>query len=573
MSRFTDLLGDFSAQKRFLIYLEPYSIAASALVPLYYSSHGFVSEPSDTPANQYYEPRAQSALTFERSIFQSGKLSGRSIPGNGRLVLANPDGALDGLAAYAWGGRRARVWLGGEGFSLGDFGLIFDGTIKSIEFGDLDVTINLRDLAHLFDREMQTATFLGTGGNEGGSDLAGKRKPMALGVVRNVQPVYLGADTGYHKFSVNSGPIVGVLTVYDRGAELTYDPAPSPGEYSLDLDAGVITLGGAFDGPITCDIIGRRTLSVSSSTSGTLGALSGTFAVPAGQRLYVGQKIRFARLSDRAGAWMDGIITAYSGTALSVNLFASLGTGTFTDWTISPYGTVAGIQRSLAESMGVTLFDTAALSALEAAQPATIGHWIPEGGNGLTIMDAVADGSGTYWGFDRSGSFECGRLSAPAGTVASYDPSQTLEISRLATEDPNYSVTVRYKRNWNVFGQDQIAGIAAGMETYFTTEWREAVASNTAVLTAYPLSEAIIIESVFDDAADAAAEAARQLALFGVRRDYFNITLKVQPLGLENGQTISITHNRYGLSTGRALRVVDLSEDMDTFEVQLGAWG
>src|SRR4051812_36326520 len=104
MSRFTDLLGDFSAQKRFLVYLEPYSTTASALVPLYYSSHGFVSEPSDTPANQYYEPRAQSALTFERSIFQSGKLSGRSIPGNGRLVLANPDGVLDVLATYAWGG-------------------------------------------------------------------------------------------------------------------------------------------------------------------------------------------------------------------------------------------------------------------------------------------------------------------------------------------------------------------------------------------------------------------------------------------------------------------------------------
>lgn len=294
MSRFTDLLANFQASKRFLVVLEPYDPDTSSVKTLYYSSHGFVTEPSDTPANTFYEPRLKSAFSFQRSLFSSGKLSGRSVPGNGSIVLNNDDGGLDALANYAWGGRRVRVYLGGFRFALSDFGLIFDGTAETISFGDADLTINLRDLSHLFDREMQTLTFAGIGGTEGSSDLAGKRKPMPLGVVRNVAPIYLGPDTGQHLFAVGSGPIIGVLGVYDRGAALTYNAAPGAGEYSVNLEAGIITLGGSFDGPITCSVIGRRYLNVTSTTSNAIGTGSKTFTVPSGQRLAVGMRVRIS---------------------------------------------------------------------------------------------------------------------------------------------------------------------------------------------------------------------------------------------------------------------------------------
>src|SRR4051812_27662717 len=195
MTAFTDLLADFEAERRFLVVLEPYDPGTPGVVTLYYSSHGFNSEPSDTPSNQHYEPRLNTAYTFKRSLFQAGKLSGRSVANYGTLVLNNADGGLDDLVEYAWGGRRVRVYLGGADFALSEFGLIFDGTADSIEFGDDDLTVNLRDLAYKADRELQSLTFAGTGATEGSSDLAGKREPMLLGVGRFVAPVYLGPDT------------------------------------------------------------------------------------------------------------------------------------------------------------------------------------------------------------------------------------------------------------------------------------------------------------------------------------------------------------------------------------------
>ena len=51
MSAFTDLLADAFAARRYLAILEPYDPVAEATATLYYSDHGFVTEPGDTPAN------------------------------------------------------------------------------------------------------------------------------------------------------------------------------------------------------------------------------------------------------------------------------------------------------------------------------------------------------------------------------------------------------------------------------------------------------------------------------------------------------------------------------------------
>ena len=97
------------------------------------------------------------------------------------------------------------------------------------------------------------------------------------------------------------------------------------------------------------------------------------------------------------------------------------------------------------------------------------------------------------------------------------------------------------------------------------------------ILTAYPLSKTVEIDSIFDDEDDAQDEADRQLSLFGARRDYFSLKLKIQPLSLETQDVVNITDTRstprYGLGAGKNLLIVDFEEGMDTFEVQLGLWG
>ncbi|WP_232629167.1 hypothetical protein [Methylobacterium sp. Leaf118] len=573
MSRFTDLLGDPKAEKRFLAILEPYDPAASTVRTIYLSTHGFITEPGETPANTYFEPRLNRPYSFTRSLFSSGKLGGRSLPGAGAVVLNNGDGGLDILATYAWGGRRVRVYLGGDGFALADYGLIFEGTAQGLAYADGEITVNLRDLAYVFEREIQPSQFAGTGGAEGSSDLTGKRKPLGYGILRNVEPIFLGASAGLNRYAFGTGASVGVLAVYDRGVPLTYAASPAPGQWSVDLATSTITLGGTANGPLTADVIGRRYLTATSSTSNTVGTGSKTFAVATGLALAVGMRLRIARTADLAGTSMDGLITAYSGTSLTVTVDGSRGSGTYTDWTISPWGTVAGILRDIAVGMGVTVFDTAALAALDTVQPATIGYWIPEGGTGGVILDAIADGTGAYWGFDRGGQFEAGRVDVPGTPLAAYDASQVLSLERLATEEPSWQVLVRYRRNWRPLSTDQLAGVALANQTAFVTEWRTATAQSAAVQTAYPLSKPLQVDSLFDEPAAAQAEAARLLTLFAARRDYFRARLKVQPLATENGDTTLIMHPRYGLAAGKALRAIDVTFDMDAYEVELGLWG
>jgi hypothetical protein len=258
MSAFTDLLADPYAARRYLVVLEPYDPGAGAMITLYYSDHGFVTEPGDSPANQYFEPRVVSALNFERHLFQRGLIGGRSIPNFGEIVLANADGGLDGLLAHGWDGRPVRVYLGGEGFSYGDFGLVFDGTAEQIEVTDDVLTVRLRDWRHKLDKPIQDTLYTGAGGDEGGSDLTGVRKPLAFGRVLNVRPVMV--DPGAGRYQVHDGAIDDVDALYVGGIAYTrITGTPAASQYAVDAAAGFVTLNGApLTEQLTCDVKGAK---------------------------------------------------------------------------------------------------------------------------------------------------------------------------------------------------------------------------------------------------------------------------------------------------------------------------
>lgn len=577
MTAFTDLLADFESEKHLICHLEPHDIEGTSTVDLYYSTHGFTSEPGDTPANNYYPPRLKQAYEFTRSMFSSGKLSGNSTPGAGSITLINRDGGLDALADYAWGGRRVRVWLGGKDFALSEYGLIYDGTAEGLAFGDGEIVIRLRDLKYKFDREIQSAVFAGTGAEEGGADVLNRRKPLPYGICRNVPLLYLGINGGKHTFFAGTG-IIGVLRVRDLGLELTFvSSSPGPSQWTVDVATGLVTLGGSYNGPITADIIGTRYLSVTSSTSWTVGTGSKTFTVSADQALAVGMMVRVGRTSALHSTWGDGLITDYTGTSLTVNITSVGGSGTQTDWTISPWGTVAGVTKAVGTLMGITSFDTSSFTSLDTAQPATVGYYIPDGGNALAHLDNIANGASCHHGFTRAGSFQIGRLSAPGSPDSSYGASDIIDdtLQRQATDEPNHEVVVRYKRLWSgAMTDDQLVGAVSDADRAFLTqEWRQSKDDDADVLESFPLSTPITVDSIFDDETAASAEATRLLAMFGVPRGYYTGRFKVQPLTLDIGGTTIITHARYGLGSGKALRRVDIDEDLDLHEVEIGLWG
>lgn len=577
MTLYTDLLAEFDSEKHLVCHLEPY-VGGGFTEDLYYSTHGFISEPSDTPANQYYDSRLKNSYEFQRSLFSGGRLTGSSVPSFGSITLINTDGELDILADYRWGGRRVRIWMGGPDFDLADYGLVFDGTAEGIEVGDGEITIRLRDLKYLFDKEIQAETFAVTGF---GSDVVNRRKPLPYGMCRNVPLLYTGVDgNGKHSFFAGAN-IIGVYSVRDLGLELTFiDPAgvPTPGQWTCDLTTGVITLGGSFSGPVTGDVIGTRYLSAASSTSWTVGTGSKAFTIDAGLAFTVGMMVRVTNGRDPETTWGDGLVTAYSGTTLTV-LVSEVGdtAGTDTDWVISPWGTVAGIVKAIGTLMGVTTFDEASFADIDTAQPATVGYYIDEGGNALGHLDAICNGASCHYGFTRAAEFQIGRLSIPGTADSSYGASDIIDdtFQRQIIEDPAYEVVVRYGRNWfGSMADNQLVGAVSDTDrSFLTNEWRQAKVTDLNVLDTFPQSTPIIVDSIFDDATVAEAEAERLMAMFGVPRAYYIGRFKMQPLSLDIGGTTTITHARYGLSEGVDLRRVELGENLNTFEVEMGLWG
>lgn len=257
MTLFQDLIVDPYAQRTYLVVIEPYDPEIGGEIILRFSDRGFTTGPTDSPPNAHFAARLVTPLNFKRELFSSGRIGSRSFPGFGVLALNNADGGLDDLAGFAFDGRRVRVYLGGDGFSVSDYGLIFDGTAEQIEFDDELVRVRLRDLQSRLDVDIQRASYGGTGGLDGREGLEGQPKPLCFGRVFHVEPVLV--DPSALTYQVHDGPIEDVDAVYDRGVSLTRVAGPpSAGQYAVDTSLGTFTLGSNSAGQLTADVRGDK---------------------------------------------------------------------------------------------------------------------------------------------------------------------------------------------------------------------------------------------------------------------------------------------------------------------------
>ncbi len=242
----------------------------AGIVPLYFSDCGFTSAVADAPAKAYFDARVDQ-FVFSRSLADSLPFGGLATS-SGELDLNNGDGALDSIVnSSAIDGRRIAGRLGsknsdGSFWAYSQFGTIFDGTAASWDETESAVRINLRDNLYKFAVPIQPVKYAGSGGLEGGADLAGKPKPLAFGTCPNVPLVQLDSANLVYQFHGAAGAS-GVAAVYDRGAALAFDAdyasyaallaAVIPaGKYGTCLVLGLIRLGGAPAGTVTADVQG-----------------------------------------------------------------------------------------------------------------------------------------------------------------------------------------------------------------------------------------------------------------------------------------------------------------------------
>jgi hypothetical protein len=97
-------------------------------------------------------------------------------------------------------------------------------------------------------------------------------------------------------------------------------------------------------------------------------------------------------------------------------------------------------------------------------------------------------------------------------------------------------------------------------------------ATDATVLTPYPNSSALIVDTMLAASGAASTEASRLLTLYKTQRDFYKIRVKTQPYTLKLNDVVKITFNRYNLTSGKLFRVVSITEDAAINEVELELW-
>lgn len=525
MTTYEDFLQTRDAKRIYLVELQPYNKDTASLEWLYFSEVGFKTEPSDTPSNTLFTKRVNRAFSYQVNLYGEGKVGGRSVPGFGTIELQNVDGGLDYLRPenYAFDGRRCVVRLGGivDGVQMayGDFGVIFDGTVEAIEFGDQLVTVRLRDPQHKIDVPLQSALYGGTGGADGTVELAGTPKPCLYGQVFNFEPVLV--DPVLMIYQLHYQDIHSIQKVKDQGVQIT---------------AGV--------------------------NRGSYAGLVGT-APTAGQFDYVQSS---AGSYVRLGSTPNGLVTVDAKGDDS-------GSG-YVD-------SVAGIIERIVTGPGglsASDLDGATFTALNSANPATVGFYTRDPINIPDVLDLLVNSIGAYFTFSRSGKLQVGRIEQPSGTpVEVY--SDDFGFTRLPTVVPTWRLAIGYQKNHRPMSDADLAtsfrpgGVNAASAPALKTSMLYSSTSDAAVKTAHLLALDLKVDTQLALLADATAEATRQLNLFKVVRDLYRVRVKSLPFARNLGEVVQLTLDRYGLEAGKLFTIIGMSENSDTSIVELDLWG
>lgn len=486
-----------------------------------FSDLGYITLPADSPANANYDASVQSGLKLTRSLPATPEADRRVTLELGSFDLANVDGALDSVVAgYSVDGRRVRVLLGLTSYRYGDFVPIFTGRMLQWSNSGTDVTVTVRDEGYRLDKPMQTDIYGGTGGYDGGADVAGKPRPLTFGKVLNITPVPIEASTLTYQF--HSRTAQAVDAVYDRGAALTADAnyasyallaaaTIASGHYATCLANGLIRLGATPSGLITADVRG--------DAQATYTDVTATIA---------------KRIIEDFGGLIDADL------------------------------------------------DLASWDNLATAQPGTIG-WFQDT-TAINVSDAVSAILGAcaaWWGPTAAGLLQCGQIATPssASALIAVAEAEMIDFQILdplnGTFPPRFRQRVGYQRLWTTQQDTDLAGsVTAARRSFLAQDMRVASSTDSAVQTFFLLAvDPEPLVSLFNSQADAANLAAALLTLYKSFRQTARITMGLRGLGARLGAAVLVTHRRLNGGSPTPMLVMDITIDADAREIELVCLG
>lgn len=513
---------------------------AGGVARFYAASGAFNTGPGDSPAHQHFHPTLQVPANVERALFSTGSTTGAPEIGFGEIVLANAHGRYDAWADYAFDGRpcivkaiRTDPATQRPLSTYRDAAVLLRGTVESLDITDAYRKIRLRfydPLARL-DQPLQTARYGGTTlaggqGADGTADLKDTLKPRIYGRVSGVVPTDVNP---FDLIRQASDRPCSSIVVYDGGLALT----------------------NAGDFPSVATLTAASLVPGQYATCLALGLL-------------------------RLGGVPAFIVTADVVAAGGVS--------------------ASEIAKAMLLDFGLTEdeLDLASFTALQSKNGATCGYILSGEQNTLAAVSDLLRSIGGWIVPDGAGVYHVGRLEAPAGTpIAQFAEWQVRgDLERLAPSDANrgipaFGVVVRYGRRGRVLSDNELAGaVDPARRAALALEWRQAVAEDAGIKARHLMAQEMVFDTCLQDQADAVAEAARLLAIYGKRRDIWRIRVDITNLDYRTdrtggdpfamaiglGSVVSLSASRF-LTPPKTFLVIGRVEDTVNNAIQFDLWG
>lgn len=141
----------------YLIEIQAAHRLTGAAKTFYFSSDGFNSLPTDTPANQHFTGGIKSPGNYDRALFSNGTTSGEISVGFGFIELQNADGSQDHLRDYAFDGYSLRILTVPRLNPVyAEAKRLFSGTVEQVELSWQSVKVLIRDRLAELDVALQT---------------------------------------------------------------------------------------------------------------------------------------------------------------------------------------------------------------------------------------------------------------------------------------------------------------------------------------------------------------------------------------------------------------------------------
>lgn len=476
------------------------------------SDRGYRTSPADG-AIAVYPPGLNSAFQISRSLALDPTQQAAGA-GWGSVTLSNVDGRYNSLASRQNSdGRGVRVYAGNKVFdpARGYFAdpprsslrILFIGMARNWFLNDTALSVPIRDASYWTERTVQRSLYGGSSGLDGGIDLTGRPKPRVRGNVYNIAPILIDATNRIYQWTDAAGGTI--LGLYEGGAQTIasqgdvadlYSGSTNAGSYRTCNALGLFQLGSPAVHQITVDALAAKTASMANNSG-------------------VGELLRGLLIDDLA--------------------------------------------------VPSNYLNLAALTSFAAANKQISGYYLTEPTSGDALIGQIAASVAAMVFPMRDG-----RLSVY--TPRDLDPNttpvallnRTVAVScapiALPTnlDPPTYRWQVGYQHAYTVQTSDLGGSITPARKQAISVADRFAVAqSNAAVLAYRRPNDPPQLVTLLTNAVEAAPIASALVALWGVRRRLYQVTVPVAiGLLLEIGSVVRLTWPLDDLVGGRLGQIV-----------------